>query len=167
MSIKNKKINKQSNQSKQIKYASFSKRAIAFITDLFMIGIPISIIIMLLFGYDAVHSAGGVDLLVDPENAKKNAPSPVSSIAQIVLSFVAYILFWKKGGQTPGKKMFSIKVVDSTTLETASWLKLIIRFISYFISMLTIIGFFIGVLRKDNRTLHDLLSGTAVIVCEE
>jgi uncharacterized RDD family membrane protein YckC len=164
MSINNRK---KLNQSKPALYATFGKRVIAFITDLFMIGIPISIIIMLVFGYDAVHSAGGVDLLVDAENAKKNAPSPISSIAQILLSFIAYIWFWKNSGQTPGKKMFNIKVVDSKTLQNASWIQLIVRFIGYFISMITLIGFFTGVFRKDNRTLHDLLSRTAVIVCEE
>ncbi|MBD3799825.1 MAG: RDD family protein [Epsilonproteobacteria bacterium] len=49
------------------------------------------------------------------------------------------------------------------TLQNASILKLTIRFFGYFISLITLIGFFIPLLRKDNRSLHDLISGTAVI----
>lgn len=148
-------------------YPNFGKRSLAFFTDLFMIGIPISLIVMALFGYDTMHSAGGIDLIVDPENAKKNAPSPISSIAQLALSFAIYLFFWRSSGQTPGKKMLNMKIVDAKTLQNGTTMQLIIRFIGYFISAITIFGFFIGLFRKDNRSLHDILSRTVVINTEE
>ena len=136
----------------------------AFITDVFMIGIPITLIIMMLFGHDQMmHSAGGIDVIMDPTEAKKHAPNPLASVTQILLYGVTFVLFWHANGQTPGKKMMQIKVVDAATFKPASWSRLILRFFGYFLSFVTLIGFFTGLWRKDGRALHDLISGTAVI----
>ena len=148
----------------KVRYAGFKERAMAFVTDIFMIGIPITLVIMMAFGHDQMmHSAGGIDVLLNPAEAKQHAPNPLASVTQMVLYCVAFVLFWHANGQTPGKKMMRIKVVDAATFQTASWGKLIVRFFGYFLSFVTLIGFFTGTMRKDGRTLHDLLSGTAVI----
>ena len=147
-----------------VRYAGFWSRFLGFVTDVFMIGMPISLLLMMIFGYDnTMKSADGIDVLMQNEAALTNAPDPTSSILQIVLSMAAYVIFWHISGQTPGKKIARIKVVDTTTYERASWLQLIMRFIGYFLSFITLIGFFIGLFRKDKRTLHDLISHTAVI----
>lgn len=144
-------------------YAPFWSRAAGFITDIFMIGLPISLITMVIFGYDQMHTAGGLDVLVHDPKAQSNPPDPIASITQMGLFLITYVWLWHKNGQTPGKKLSRIRVVDAVTLQNASILKLTIRFIGYFISLITLIGFFIGLIRKDNRTFHDLISGTAVI----
>ena len=149
---------------KKIRYADFKERAMALTTDIFMIGIPITLIIMIAFGHDQMmNSAGGLDVILDPAEAKKHAPNPVASIVQMVLYCTTFVLFWHANGQTPGKKMMEIKVVDANTFETASWGKLILRFFGYFLSAVTLVGFFTGMSRPDRRALHDLISGTAVI----
>lgn len=145
-------------------YAPFWSRALAFITDIFMIGLPISLLMMLLFGYDQMHTAGGMDVLMHNQEALKNPPNPLSSIAQIALFMGVTVWLWHRGGQTPGKKFARIRVVDALTLQNASLWRLILRFIGYLLSAITLVGFFIGLFRKDNRSLHDLLSGTAVIL---
>jgi len=148
----------------KIRYAGFKERALAFLTDIFMIGIPITLIIMMAFGHDQMmQSAGGFDVIMNPEAAKKHAPDPYASITQMALYCVTFVLFWHKSGQTPGKKMMQIKVVDAATFKTASWGRLFVRFAGYFLSFVTLVGFFIPLYRKDRRALHDLLSGTAVI----
>lgn len=148
----------------KIRYADFKERAMAFVTDIFMIGIPITLIIMMAFGHDQMmHSAGGLDVLLNPEEARKHAPNPYASLTQMLLYCITFVLFWHASGQTPGKKMMQIKVVDARTFKTASWGKLIVRFVGYFLSFVTLVGFFTGLGRKDGRALHDLLSGTAVI----
>lgn len=144
-------------------YASFWSRVLAFITDIFMIGLPISLLMMLLFGYDQMHTAGGIDVLMQNKEALKNPPNPISSLLQIILFMGITIVLWHKSGQTPGKKLAHIRVVDALTLGNASYWKLTLRFIGYFLSLLSIVGFFIGLLRHDKRSFHDLLSGTAVI----
>lgn len=148
----------------KVRYAGFKERGLAFVTDIFMIGIPITLIIMILFGHNQMmHSAGGMDVLMNPAEAKQHAPNPVASIVQMTLYALTFILFWRLSGQTPGKKMMQIKVVDAVTFERASWGKLLLRFVGYFLSFISIIGFFAGLFRPDKRALHDLVSGTAVI----
>lgn len=147
----------------KIVYASFWPRALGFVTDIFMIGLPVSLLIMAFFGYEQMHTATGLDVIVNDPKAHTNPPNPVASILQIGLFMLAYVLLWHYSGQTPGKKLARVRVVDAHTFQTAPYWKLILRFIGYFLSLLSIIGFFIGLLRRDKRTLHDLFSGTAVI----
>jgi uncharacterized RDD family membrane protein YckC len=118
---------------------------------------------MILFGYDQMHSASGLDVLVHDPKAQSNPPNPIASITQIALFLITYVWLWHKSGQTPGKKLARTRVVDAATLENAPYWKLTLRFIGYFLSFITLIGFFVGLFRKDKRTLHDLISGTAVI----
>jgi uncharacterized RDD family membrane protein YckC len=146
-----------------VRYAGFWSRVLAFVTDIFMIGLPVSLLIMLVFGHDQMESAGAMDVILQTEAAKSKAPDPLASLTQFVLFLLIYTFFWKTSGQTPGKKMARIKVVDAKTFELASWPQLVLRFLGYFLSLVTIVGFFIGLFRKDKRTLHDLISRTAVI----
>lgn len=144
-------------------FAPFWPRALGFVTDIFMIGLPISLLMMILFGYDQMHTASGLDVLVNDPKAHTNPPNPIASILQMVLFLITYVGLWHRSGQTPGKKLAHIRIVDAATLERAPYWKLTLRFIGYFLSLITVIGFFIGLFRKDKRTLHDLISGTAVI----
>jgi len=145
-------------------YASFLSRVTAFITDIFMIGIPVSLLAMMVFGYDQVNTAGAMDVVMQTQKATDNAPSPITTIAQLLISAIVYVTFWYKTGQTPGKKMARIKVVDAKTLKKASFMQLTLRFIGYYISTLTLfLGFLLPLVHKDKKALHDLLSQTAVI----
>lgn len=161
--LKTKKQPKPQNQKSKILFASFWPRAAGFVTDIFMIGLPISLITLIIFGYDQMHTASGLDVLVHDPKAQTNPPNPIASITQITLFLFAYVWLWHVSGQTPGKKLSRIRVVDAKTFQNASIWRLTLRFIGYFISFITLIGFFIGLFRKDKRALHDLLSGTAVI----
>lgn len=161
--LKTKKQPKPHLQKSKTLFAPFWPRAAAFVTDIFMIGLPISLIIMMIFGYDQMHTASGLDVLAHDPKAQTNPPNPIASITQMGLFLITYVWLWHASGQTPGKKLSRIRVVDAETLQNASIWKLTLRFIGYFISFITLIGFFIGLFRKDKRSLHDLLSGTAVI----
>ena len=146
-----------------ISYASFSSRVLGFLTDIFMIGLPISLLLTAIFGYDQMHTAGALDVITNNQDALKNPPNPLSSILQVVLFMVVTVEMWHRYAQTPGKKLTHIRVVDAKTLAPATYTKLIVRFASYFLSLISIVGFFIGYLRRDKRCLHDLISGTVVI----
>lgn len=110
-----------------------------------------------------MHTAGAMDVITNNKSALKNSPNPLSSILQIVLFMVITVELWHRYGQTPGKKLARIRIVDAKTLQHASYWKLSLRFLGYFFSLISIVGFFIGLFRSDKRALHDLLSGTAVI----
>jgi len=134
----------------------------AFSTDIFMIGIPITIIIMLFFGYEQMHSAGFSDALMQTENAQQHAPNPLASIMQFLLYITTFVLLWKLKGQTPGMKMAGIEIVDVKTLARPSYLQLITRFFSYFLSLF-LFGYLWGLFRKDKRMLPDLIARTTLI----
>ena len=166
--IKNRKNTKPTQDKVKVIYGKFWTRLIGFSTDLFMIGMPITLAFMIIFGHDTMNKAGFNDAITQSENAINNAPDPMISILQIVISLVIYVTFWYTTTQTPGKKFANIRVVDAKTFKRASIFKLTIRYLGYFISALPLfLGFFIGLFREDNRTLHDLISGTAVIYVEE
>jgi uncharacterized RDD family membrane protein YckC len=133
-------------------YAPFLSRVFALVMDMFLIIMPITFIVGIFFGYEA---------LKNPEL------NPMAGNIQMILSLVVTVLFWFFVGQTPGKKAFKLRVVDSKTLKKANLFQLTIRYLGYFLSMITLIGFFIPLFRKDKRALHDLISRTAVIVSEE
>lgn len=152
-------MNSKKNSTKNT--VGFGPRALGFLTDLFMIGIPITIIIMALFGHNEVTQADTLALLEG--SRPEHEPNAYASLTQMALSFIAYVGFWRVSAQTPGMKMARIKVVDAKTLAPASLLQLSVRFVGYFLSFITIIGFFIGFARKDKRPLHDLIARTTVI----
>lgn len=152
-----------SNKTPTVDYSPFAPRALAFLTDVFMLGLPVSLILMSLFGYDQMHTAGAMDVITNNQEALRNRPNPLSSLLQIVLFMLITVELWHRYTQTPGKKLTRIRVVDAKTLSAAPYWKLALRFIGYFLSLVSVIGFFIGLFRKDKRCLHDLLSGTAVI----
>ena len=133
---------------KKIFYARFWDRILALLIDTFMILPPITLIIALIFGYDSL---------------KNPKDYPLAGILQMLMVFIVTISFWYKTGQTPGKKATSIFLVDAKTYKRPRLYKLIFRFLFYFISMLSVLGFFIPLFRKDKRALHDLLSGTCLI----
>lgn len=126
-----------------------------------MIGIPITLIIMLLFGHNEVSQADTLALLEGKQ--PQHQPNPFASITQMLLSFLAYVGFWRITSQTPGMRLARIKVVDVKTQERAPWWRLTLRYVGYFLSFISIVGFFIGFLRRDKRPLHDLIAGTTVI----
>ena len=160
--IKHKKNITPPTQKPKVKYAGFWSRTLSFITDIFMIGIPITIIIMIFFGYEQMQTAGFSDAMMQTQKAQAQAPNPVASIVQFTLFMTAFVLFWKITRQTPGMKMARIEIVDAGSFKSASYLQLIARFLSYFISLF-LFGYLWGLMRRDKRMLHDLISHTAII----
>ncbi len=160
--IKNNKQTPTKTSKPQLHYAGFWSRFLAFITDIFMIGIPITIIIMIFFGYEQMHSAGFTDAVMQTEAAKAHAPNPLASIIQLLLYISAFVLFWRYSGQTPGMKMAGIEIIDAKTHKRPHIFQLITRFFSYFLSLF-LFGYLWGLMRKDKRMLPDLIARTSLV----
>jgi len=133
--------------SKKI-YAGFWVRLLALLIDTFLIVIPINYALAMYFGFDAFRG----------EN-----PDQLATTIQFLLVSVTFSLFWSISAQSPGKKAMRLKVVDSVTFEKISFFRAYLRFLLYFLSFISIIGFFLGIFRKDKKTLHDLICRTTVI----
>jgi len=127
--------------------AGLRDRFKAFLTDSFMLLMPIMYIVFYLVfngreGFAAHKLLGWVIILI-----------PYILITTI---FIA------KSGQTPGMRAYEIRCVDSGTLETPSvgavFLRQLLGVWDFFL-FTWILQFF----RKDHRTLHEILSGTRLI----
>ena len=151
-------LKKQSQKNNQIKNeipahkdAGYIDRIKAFITDMFMIYMPILYILayVVLDGKDAFQDSSSAQL-----------------IGVSVYAFI-YSLFLSKTGQTPGKKAYTIKVVDARTHEKISFIRAVWRFIAFLFSATIAVGLLLPFFRKDNKTLHDLMANTVVEAVKE
>ena len=126
-------------------------RSKAFITDSFMLLMPIMYIVFYLVmggreGFAANMLLGWIYILVP-------------------LIFVQ-IVFIAKSGQTPGMRAYNIRVVDNDTLTTADFGQIVVRQILAPLSRL-LFGWVFLFLRPDHRQPHEWLSRTALITTDD
>ncbi|MCH9753556.1 MAG: RDD family protein [Alphaproteobacteria bacterium] len=83
---------------------------------------------------------------------------------QVIILGILILGFWLNTQSTPGKMLFSIKIVSNTNLKKPSLIQYIIRLCSYPISILPFgLGLFYILLNSKNRALHDVIAGTLVV----
>ena len=129
-------------------YASVGLKIKAFITDSFMLLMPIMYVVFYLImdgreGFSEDRLAGWVYILV-----------PL---------IIVQTIFLYKTGQTPGYRAYNITLIDENTKKKPSLFIVLFRSLAAILSFLTILGWALMFFRKDNKTLHDLLSATAVV----
>ena len=133
------------------KNAYIIHRVKAFIVDMFMIYIPILYIITYVF-------MGGKDDFQSSE---------LAPFLGTILYGLIYAIFLSRSGQTPGKKAYEIKVVDSKTLEKIGFFRALLRFFAFIFTATTLLGLFLPLLRKDYKMLHDILANTSIVGVQE
>lgn len=90
------------------------------------------------------------------------------SIVQVLVAFPILVFFWVRRGATPGKMVFSMKVVDGITGDPPGIWQSFIRFIGYFVSALPLLlGFIWMKFDRKNRCFHDLMADTVVVYSDE
>ncbi len=150
-------LKKQSNLKKQetslkpkLKYARMPDRIKAFITDMFMIYMPILYIITYVFmdGKDDFQS------------------SQFAPLIAVTIYGLIYATFLSKFGQTPGKKAYNIKVINSINHKNINFFQAILRFIAFLFTATTLLGLLLPLYRKDKKTLHDILASTITVEFE-
>lgn len=129
-------------------YAPVALKIKAFLTDAFMLVMPIMYVVFYLVmdgreGFAQEKVLGWVYILV-----------PLIIVQTIFMSFT---------GQTPGYRAYNITLIDEQTKEKPSFFIILFRNASAVLSLFTILGWALMFFRKDNKTLHDLLSATAVV----
>jgi uncharacterized RDD family membrane protein YckC len=123
----------------------------AFITDMFMIMMPIMYITtyLILDGKDSFQS---------------------NDIAHWISMFIyglITVLFWVKKGQTPGFKAYDLKLIDDNTSKTLGYGLAIARYMMFILSAVSVVGALLPFFRKDKKTLQDLLMQTSVVKIDE
>jgi uncharacterized RDD family membrane protein YckC len=96
----------------------------------------------------------------------------IGGVAGNVLSFVvgiAYsVYFWTSTGQTPGKKMMSLKVVKADGGAILTPGEAVVRYIGQIISgIVVLLGYLWVIWDPKHEAWHDKIAGTKVIKLEE
>ncbi len=134
----------------RIPFAATGVKAKAFLTDIFMLLMPLFYVsIYLIF-----------DGLKDVANHRLEA------WAYAIVPFLLLLTLFmaKDEGRTPGARSQGLKVIDFHTLGKPSLFSILFRNFSLLFSMFIPIFWFIPLFRKDKRMIHDFLSATCVIV---
>jgi len=136
-------------QKNKYPYASSGLKIKAFLTDSFMLVMPIMYVVFYLImggreGFAEHKMLGWVYILL-----------PL---------VIAQSIFMFKTGQTPGYRAYNLTLIDVSSGEKPSLFIIIFRNLAAILSLFTFFGWIMMFFRKDNKTLHDLLSGTATII---
>ncbi len=130
------------------KYAPITTKIKAFITDVFMLLMPIMYIVTYL-------------VMGSLQEFQANILS--GWIYILVPNFIIVFLFFWKSGQTPGCRAYSIELVDAKTGKKAHPLAIALRYYFELLSIISLVGLLMALFREDKKCLHDLLSGTILI----
>lgn len=160
--VKKGKTKTTSEKTSTVYYAGFWSRFLALSVDIFMIGIPIAILIYFSFGYETMKSQPGFMDAVEGIKPGQEANPYIPLLTMSLWSLIT-LIFWIKTGQTPGKKMAHIQIVDNDTLQKASAPRLLVRLVLFIMPMVAFFSFFIMLFHPKKRTVHDIISGTSVI----
>jgi uncharacterized RDD family membrane protein YckC len=158
------------------KYVGFWKRFVAFLID--SLAVMIVVVPLLL----AAHEAGDWQRLSDSlQDALAKAAAgaqvdvahlvraagfsgPLDVLIQVVLPIAALLAFWKFRNATPGKMVLAAKIVDAGSGKPPSDRQLVVRFLGYFVSVLTLgLGFVWIAIDRRKQGFHDKLAGTVVV----
>jgi len=130
-------------------FATAGLKTKAFLTDAFMLLLPLLFIVFYL-AFDgredfAAHRVLGWMYLLLP-------------------LLLIQSLFFYFSGQTPGYRAYNLTLVDATTGKRPSLFIIFFRNICAILSFFSVIGWMLMIFRKDSKTLHDLLSSTVVLI---
>jgi len=133
-------------------YAPVGLKIKAFLTDAFMLVMPIMYVVFYLImdgreGFADHRVLGWIYILI-----------PL---------VIVQTIFMSRTGQTPGYRAYNIKLIDENTKEKPSTFIILFRNLSAILSLFTLIGWALMFFRKDHKTLHDLLSATAVVTTHD
>jgi len=142
--------------TRQVKYVGFWKRAIATLIDSVIVAVLIVLIALPFYGADYFQLS------------KQGKTMGFDFLVQVVMPILAVIVFWRFRGATPGKMLFSAKIVDANTFGPPSTGKLVGRYFAYFVSTIPLmLGFLWIAFDRRKQGWHDKLAGTVVIEEDE
>ena len=140
-----------------VEFAPHLGRLIAYIIDGFIVGIVVFIVAIVLTPLLLVGSS--------TDNAGATASAAFLYAFIVLLISVGYFpFFWARSGQTPGMKIFSLRVVRDADGGKITGKTAVIRLFGLWISFLV---FYLGIIwilvDSRRRGWQDLLAGTCVI----
>lgn len=96
--------------------------------------------------------------------ARKEGDPAYKIIKEYIISLLYFVLFFRLKGQTPGKKIFRLKVIDLEGKPKLDWYQCFERAHGYVCSGLFLsLGFWQVLWHKKGLTMHDKIADTTVI----
>ncbi len=144
-----------------MKFAGHGGRLVAYIIDGFIVGVAIVVLTFIL----GVIFATGVS--EDSVSGAAVGAAFLWLFAIFLVSILYFPWFWARGGQTPGMKVFRLRIVRDADGSAIGWGAAILRyFVFVFLNSIVFglpIGFIWIFIDKRRRGWHDLIAGTVVI----
>jgi uncharacterized RDD family membrane protein YckC len=137
-------------QKPAIPYASIGKRFKAFLTDVFMLLMPLMYISIYLI-FDGLEDV-----------AQHRLEAWIYSMVPFILFLTLFMA--KDKGRTPGARAQGLKVINFHLLDEPSLFTIVFRNVTLMFSIFIPIFWIIPFFRKDNRMIHDYFSASCVIV---
>lgn len=145
-----------SQDSVKARPAGFMRRVISYSIDLFII-----FVLLLIFIY---WGAMGMQLSWDSDFLLASTTGNLFVLSFVFLYTGYFTFFHACGGQTPAKMILRIMVVDKNGLPPSHFRSLM-RSLGLFLSHLFFgFGFLLVMIGSKKRALHDLLTGTHVML---
>ena len=144
-------------------YAGFGERFLAFILDSLIQSLLLAPVLYFLLRADLQAAAGDPFALAEQMSATLS--SPLGYLINYGFPLLYFVLFWKYKSATPGKIMMGMTVVDASTGGVPSAARLVLRYVGYYVNILTcFIGFFWIAFDKRKQGLHDKMANTVVVL---
>ncbi len=171
-------LEKQPEYEDQVEYGGFWIRFAAYLIDSIIIGIPLSILSIIIFIF-FFGATGGLELLLadssyfDYEMTDAEAYTIIGSYLgglalTVIMSVIVYLAYFaglhsSKWQATLGKKILGLKVTDLAGNRISFWRALGRYFAMSFISGILLIGYIVAAFTEKKQSLHDLIAGTVVV----
>lgn len=141
----------------EMEYAGFWIRSAAFLIDSILLAIlsnGLMFVGLMALEPTAMQTQESAELLVDV----------IYLVTSVIIPLALVCGCWLIKQATPGKMLFSLKVVHAETLNTISPGQAVWRYFAYVLSSIPLmLGFVWAAFHPKKRALHDLLSKTVVI----
>jgi uncharacterized RDD family membrane protein YckC len=139
-------------ENRELEYVGFWVRVVASLVDTVLL---VLIVVPLLA---TVYGRGYVEMSIG------TVPGTPDLLISWVLPAVAVIAFWVARQATPGKMLFSARIVDARTGRDPSAGQCIGRYLAYFVSSIPFcLGFLWVAIDRRKQGWHDKLAGTVVV----
>jgi uncharacterized RDD family membrane protein YckC len=140
-----------------VRFAGHGARLIAYIVDTILVGVVV-LLATLVFGVILAGAAAS-----DSAGAAIGG-SLLWLVVILAVSLAYFPWFWARGGQTPGMKLFRLRVVRDADGGPISGTAAVLRLLGFWVnSVVFYIGFIWIFVDKRRRGWHDLIAGTVVI----
>lgn len=144
-----------------MQYASFGKRAVAYIIDSVIVGLIAGIPIGCLIG---ITTAFAMEMSEEAYMIAIIAAALIGTLWAVIASILYFAMMWSRTGQTLGKKWLGIKVVTAEWIPPTFWRAAGRAIIGYWLSDLVFGLGFLWMLWDDyQQCWHDKLFSTYVI----